>query len=271
MLPSLWNRVPSESGYLSPIQKAISLNMKVKERSTNPVDPSNFLWALKRRLSSTTEGQFNFNSQQDVAEILQVVLDELKGVSVAAADMISNIQQTTISCNKCLCSAMSEETLDIIPLPVSSDIQTSLNLYLKPEILSSENKWYCPSCNALSESTRETRIMRSSPILIIQLCRFSNQRQNLFKNEDSFRCILEDPTKHLLVPIISDNDVYLNNTYSLEATINHSGSLNNGHYWANIKDRSSSHWLCCNDKLVSKVNESSLNNRTSYILFYRKL
>ena len=32
---------------------------------------------------------FDFNSQQDVAEIVQVVLDELKGVSLAVSSLIS--------------------------------------------------------------------------------------------------------------------------------------------------------------------------------------
>ena len=54
--------------------QAISLNMAVKK---NSIDPSNFLWALKCNLSNTREVPFDFNSQQDVAEILQVVLDEL--------------------------------------------------------------------------------------------------------------------------------------------------------------------------------------------------
>ena len=55
---------------------AISLNMAVKKNFTKPIDPSNFLWALKCNLSSTRVAPFDF--QEDVAEILQVVLDELK-------------------------------------------------------------------------------------------------------------------------------------------------------------------------------------------------
>ena len=169
-------------------------------------------------------------------------LDEMKGVSVVATDLISNTQRTTIACNKCFCSTMSEETLDILPLPIVSDIQTSFNSYLSPEILSCQNKWFCPSCNALFESTREIHIIRSAPILIILLRRFSNQGQTLLKNEDSFNCI---QSQHLSVPVNCDPEVSLNNTYSLLATINHSGSLNNGHYWANIKNENTSQWFCC--------------------------
>ena len=57
--------------------QANSFNMAVKENLTKPVDPSNFLWALKRKLSIIRGVRFDFNTQQDVAEILQGVLDEL--------------------------------------------------------------------------------------------------------------------------------------------------------------------------------------------------
>ena len=81
VVPNLWSRVPSESNTLSPMLQAISLNMAVKKNSTKPVDSSNFLWALKRKLSIIRGVPFDFNTQQDVAEILQVVLDEVKGIS----------------------------------------------------------------------------------------------------------------------------------------------------------------------------------------------
>ena len=88
VVPNLWSRVPSESNTLSPMLQAISLNMAVKKNSTKPVDPSNFLWAFKRKLSIIRGVPFDFNTQQDVVEILQVVLDEVKGISLAASHLI---------------------------------------------------------------------------------------------------------------------------------------------------------------------------------------
>ena len=67
---------------------ATDLNLdKSKSRcfeTSKPVNPSNVLWALKRKLSNLRGVPFDFNTQQDVAEILQVVLEELKGVSLAS-------------------------------------------------------------------------------------------------------------------------------------------------------------------------------------------
>ena len=45
VMPTLWNRVPSESNHLFPMLQAITLNMAVKKNSTKPIDQSNFLWA----------------------------------------------------------------------------------------------------------------------------------------------------------------------------------------------------------------------------------
>ena len=100
--------------------QTISLNMAVKKNSNKPIDPLNFLWALKRNLSSMRVAPFDFNSQQNVAEILQVVLDELKGVSLAASSLISDTQTTIVSRNNSLCSSVSEENLNILPLQVST-------------------------------------------------------------------------------------------------------------------------------------------------------
>ena len=166
---TLWNRVPLESNTLSLVLQAISLNMAVRKNSTKPFHLSNFLCSLKCKLSNIRGVPLDFNTKQDLAEILQVVLDQLKYVSLAASQLISNTQKTQVSCNTCFSYSVWEETLEIITLLVSTDIQTSINHFLKPEILSSQNKWFCPWCSVLFESTRETCIINSGPILIIQL------------------------------------------------------------------------------------------------------
>ena len=110
-----------------------------------------------------------------------------------------------------------------------------------------QNKWICPSCSLLSESTRETCIINSAPILIIQLFGFSNQGGQLVKNEDFSSCIQSESNKDLMVPITIEDEVSFSNKYFLMATINHSGTLSRGHYWAFIKDFHPSSWYFCND------------------------
>ena len=113
--------------------------------------------------------------------------------------------------------------------------------------------------------------MNSSPILGIQLCHFPNQCGQLVKDETLITCTQSQPAQYLTASITTESEISFMNKYSLILTINHSSTLNRGYYWACIKDLHSPCWYSCNDKLVSDVEESSLNNNTSYILFYRKV
>ena len=127
---------------------------------------------------------------------MQVFLDELKGVSLAASSLIANTLRTTVSSNACLCSSFSEENPDILSLQVSIGIQTSLKQFLSPEILSSGNKWFCPSWKTLSESTRGICV-NSAPSLAIQLCCFSNRGGQLVKDETLVSCTQSQSGQYL--------------------------------------------------------------------------
>ena len=158
-------------------------------------------------MSSTRVTPFDLNSQQDVAEILQVVLDKLKRMSLAASSLISNTLRTTASCNTCLCSSVSEENLDIMSLQVSTDTQTSLKQFLSPEILSLGYKWFCPFCKALSKNTREACVMNSAPILAILLCCLPNQGGQLVKDETLVSCTQSQSGQYPTVPIAIKDEV----------------------------------------------------------------
>ena len=105
--------------------------MKIKYRSKKPVDPSNFLWALTRKISESHKTPFNLNSHQDAVEVLQCVIDELKGTLVAASDLISNNITFNASCNQCFCVS-AKERFDIQAIPLSSNSNSSPSKFLKP-------------------------------------------------------------------------------------------------------------------------------------------
>ena len=98
-----------------------------------------------------------------------------------------------------------------------------------------------------------------------------NKSRNENENEKQKQKQKWKRKQYLRVPITIEDEVSFINKYSLTATINHSGTLSREHYWACIKDLHSPCWYLCNDKLVFNVEESYLNNGTSYILFYRKV
>ena len=90
--------------------------------------------------------------------------------------------------------------------------------------------------NAHQISTKETCIINCEQILIVHLSRYLDSGNNVFiKNTDFVECLPE--TTHVLrVPIQTGDSISFTNTYSLIATINHSGTLQAGHYWA---------FICC--------------------------
>ena len=79
------------------------------------------------------------------------------------------------------------------------------------------------------------------------------------------------PDLELKVPTSVKDEGSFSTKYSLMTLINHSGTLDQGHYWATVKDLNSADWLSCNDKVVLTVPQHSINNTISYILFARKI
>ena len=126
--------------------------------------------------------------------------------------------------------------------------------------------WSCPQCSELRESTRETSVSNCGQVLIIQLNRFTKFNGDTFKDTRFVECLpVED---HILrVPLKLDDNVSFPKEFSLVATINHSGSLNAGHYWAFIKDNTSKSWFKCDDRSVLKVKPSTLTTPHHMFIF----
>ena len=79
----------------------------------------NFLWSLKCKLSNIRGVSPDFNTKQDLAEILQVVLDQLKCVSLEASQLISNAPKTKVSCNTCFCFCVRGNSWNNTPTSIS--------------------------------------------------------------------------------------------------------------------------------------------------------
>ena len=180
----------------------MTLNTLLFKRRTTTLDPSNFLWALCRKLSTNNQVPFQFNIQQDVPEILQVVLDELKGHSTIASNILATSVRTSTTCGTCGCCKIEEVKLDIIPLPLAKSISLSLDRFLSSENLTKDNKWFCPVCNGFMDSTRETKIVDSGSILIVQLLCYDNFKGAVIKNNLTVNC-----SETLKLPISADEQV----------------------------------------------------------------
>ena len=169
----------------------------------------------------------------------------------------------------CFLSSSQEASSSILALPLTSSISESLNHFLEPEQLMGENCWSCPQCSSYKECTRESSLKTCASILIIQLRRFTNLNGSLFKYNRVVNCYLKSH-QTLTVPSHPEEDISFTNEYRLVATINHSGTLARGHYWAFVKYDLSISWWKCDDRAVLKVKPSDLNNSSVYVLFFVK-
>ena len=131
-----------------------------------PVDPSNFLRVFQHKISRKRGTPFNINTQQDVPEMLEFLIDELKGDSVVADQIISASVVSTTTCNTCFNSSSNEEKLNIISLPLCNSFLSSFNKFLEPELLKDDNRWFCSICNSLVDSIRDYKFVNCGSILI---------------------------------------------------------------------------------------------------------
>ena len=95
-------------------------------------------------MSDIRNVSFDLNSRQDAVEVLQVVLDHLKGLFILTHYLVSKTLRNTITYNTCLCSEANEEKRNILLLPMSNKITFFDKLY-DSETLSSWDKWFSPS------------------------------------------------------------------------------------------------------------------------------
>lgn len=94
---------------------------------------------------------------------------------------------------------------------------------------------------------------------IIHLKRFKQKMGIRFKN-----------TRFIDFPFHLDVSKYVKreakNSYELYGVINHSGTLNSGHYTAYA--RVDNQWYLFNDHIVNEVSEDDIVTENAYILFY---
>ena len=97
-------------------------------------------------------------------------------------NILATSVKTPTECDTCGCCNIEEVKVDIVPLPLAKSISLSLDKFLSSENLTGDNKWFCPACNGFMDSTRETKIVDSGSVLIIQLMRYNNFKGAVIKN-----------------------------------------------------------------------------------------
>jgi len=263
VIPQYWSIPPANTPLLRTLQDALS-RMSFKKQSF--VDPLPFLRSLEYSIHRD-KPTFPYNHQQDSQEILEHVLNAIGKESLQACQKVSSQVITTTTCNECFAFSSSQTTSNIVVLNSNKHLAESIKQFTSTETLLGPNKWFCHACGRNQEASKNSFFTLAPDILIISLRRYRESpiAKGSFVKDTTKTNILEP----LVIPI-SDNEqeVHLNQSYTLVASIDHIGTLTSGHYLAHVKHGNV--WFRCNDRAISRVCSSNLINTSSYILFYTK-
>ena len=194
--------------------------------------------------------------------MLSIILLEIIG-SCTTRNQVTATLEYEYEC-ECGESLVREEPLLIVPLPMANSIETSIQLLCAPEDLGIDNGHFCYVCDQVTNTTLHTRFTKLPEILIFQLKWFCILDSVISKDDRSFMC----PPRVIKIDSFADKQAIKQVPYKLVAQICHSGSLKSGHYWANITKNKV--WLACDDRSITKIKSSQLNNDSSYVLLFVK-
>ncbi|XP_064637300.1 ubiquitin carboxyl-terminal hydrolase 22-like isoform X2 [Lineus longissimus] len=166
------------------------------------------------------------------------------------------------------------------------DEPTSLTMCLKrftrPEHLGSSSKIKCSNCHSYQESTKQLTMKKLPVVACFHLKRFEHST-GYHKKISTF---VSFPEELDMTPFMSssrsNNNGFVNqviqesatslsseNKYSLFAVVNHSGTIESGHYTCFIRQHKDM-WFKCDDHLITKANGMDVLNSEGYLLFYHK-
>ncbi|KAK9505841.1 hypothetical protein O3M35_009814 [Rhynocoris fuscipes] len=166
-------------------------------------------------------------------------------------------------------------------------LHTSLAQSTQAELMTGCNKIVCDACTSgnadgkavYTNSTKQTLISYAPPALVIHLKRFQVQMMTCRKLSRHVSFPLQlDLTPYSVVPEHNNLDgpedecKKTNLLYNLYGVVEHSGTMNGGHYVAYVKVTRNdfSLWYCISDSHVSQVLESRVLSAQAYLLFYKQ-
>lgn len=163
-----------------------------------------------------------------------------------------------------------------------SDVVTldeCLKAFGEVELLTEDNPWFCPQCQANQISTKSITVTRWPEVLIVHLKRFYFEGSTGCK----ITCPVDYPLNELNVDVLScvDNNFESMKSsqanYDLYAVICHTGSLYGGHYtcftkYVTCSDlcNGNTEWYYFNDESFEKMEPSEDHRSDSYVLFYQR-
>ncbi|CAF0984223.1 unnamed protein product [Adineta steineri] len=161
-------------------------------------------------------------------------------------------------------------------------LQQCLQMFIEPEVLGPDDKWYCPHCKEHMQAEKKMSVWRLPPILIIQLKRFKYYHGPSYGYLSDSRVKIDTNVKFPvhdlnMGPYCSSTSDSSQTRYDLFSIINHRGSAWFGHYTSHARllsyndpAKTEIGWRNFDDEHVSSLsNDKDLVRSDAYVLFYR--
>ena len=244
-------------------KKKVLLNM-IKEEPENEIH--------KIRLNNLISQ--NYNSDVIISS-LEYWKNYLDGNNSIITKIFTGMFSSEVICKNCNNKNITFETFNILELPLTNkngNIINNLEDCLKHFCELEEIEDYsCDRCKNKGNALKKMSIFQLPPKLIIQLKRFSKNKEFRGRGNSKIDDLIKFPLINLDMSIVENEIKPITYKYNLYATVNHSGGLNGGHYVANCKNLIDGKWYHFNDSSVSYINdESEIIDDSAYILFYEK-
>uniref|UniRef100_A0A4W3K3W9 ubiquitinyl hydrolase 1 n=1 Tax=Callorhinchus milii TaxID=7868 RepID=A0A4W3K3W9_CALMI len=232
-----------------------------------------------KRVLGKMHAAFSDGTQQDAHELLlfflNILHNDLKKVSTgldqysstlrnAETSVIAKLFQGQLSnvkvCLSCFHKSSQTETFLSLSLPMPPDsrcsIQDCLRLFFKEEILSSSDQPYCSFCGRKRDQSESIQMLKAPDIIIIHLKRFESDDHGNRKLTSTVSFPLEDLDLSQYTTTPSAQHL----KYHLYAVVNHTGSLDSGHYTAYCKNPVTQRWHEFNDMKVTDICEQKIQS-----------
>ncbi|XP_031571953.1 ubiquitin carboxyl-terminal hydrolase 22-like [Actinia tenebrosa] len=153
-----------------------------------------------------------------------------------------------------------------------------LRRFTRPERLGSEAKIKCNKCQSYQESTKQLSMKKLPIVVCFHLKRFEHS-----KKSKKISTYIPFPQELDMTPFTSlrlgqnvdistishqNQCLSYNSKYLLFAVVNHSGTLEVGHYTAFIRQQHE--WFKCDDAWITKASIDDVLQSEGYLLFYHK-
>lgn len=226
--------------------------------SKNPVSTlfliKSFGWNQSQLIEQHDIQEFNLKLSDSLEK-------KLKGTK--SEGLFKNLFQISIEnfikCKNIEYQSVREEKMSDIGLDVKGfkDIYESLNNYIKEELLEGENQ-YDAEGHGKQDASKGVIFKKLPPVLIFQLKRFEYNflTNNMEKVNDEFKFY---ETLDMSGYVKESNRCQEEDLYELHSVVDHSGNLNNGHYFCYIKNYDANNnlnWEKFNDEIVNKCTSS---------------